>query len=162
MGKTLHIINTIIILCLLIFSAALLIIKYPSSLDIALTAAANIYLIILFCLLLAWSIFLFLSYFRTNINNSSYSVSAIINITSTIIGILISIMILAIIKLSQLGKITMNESGDSLSWILAFISEGSLLLFLILLPIALLTSLIIFLAGYYKNKKKDKNTEVQQ
>src|SRR3989344_8235569 len=80
MGKKLHIINTFIIFGFLLVSSILLLKKIPSSLDIAMVLAANIYLWFLFGLFLIWFVFMILSFFRTNTDNGNYKGSAVTNI----------------------------------------------------------------------------------
>lgn len=151
MGKTLQIINTIIIFGLLLVFGILLLMKFPSSLDIAMELPATIFLWLFFGLFLIWGILIFLSFKRTNINNGNYLSSAIINIIIFALGLLI-IAVFFILKIFSPDSLNLSAYGSSSGWILAFILEGSLFLFLIFSPIAFLISFILFIIGYYKNK----------
>lgn len=159
MGKTLQIINTIIILGLLLISGILLLMKFPSSLDIAMELPATVFLGSFFGLFLIWSILIILSFFRTNINNGNYLGSAIMNIFLVVIGVLIA-TIFFILKTFSPDSLNFTAYGSSSAWVVAFIIEGSLFLFLVLSPIAFLISFIVFLVGYYKNKLINKLLEL--
>ena len=144
MGKTLHIINTFIIVGLLIISGILLLKKFPSTLDIAMELPAKILLWTFFILFLIWGIFIILSFLKKDIDNQNYLISAVINTILAIIGLIISAIIFS------LRNYQFND--EPLSYVLAFISEGLLALFLILSPFVFLISFIMFLVGYFKNK----------
>jgi uncharacterized membrane protein (Fun14 family) len=153
MGKKLQITNTIIILGLLIFSIILLLRKFPSSLDIALELPATIFLWFFLILFLIWSILIILSFFKTDLNNPNYTGSAITNIVLAVIGLLITVLIFSIKWLSQNGIISLSNDVPS-AWAIAFVSEGSLALFLIISPFAFFISFIVFVIGFFKNRLK--------
>jgi len=150
MGKKLHVINAVIVFIMLAISGILLLMNIPSSLDIAMVLAANIYLWSLFGLFIIWFVFMILSFFRTNTDNGNYKGSAVTNIVTAIVGLLVFCMIFVAKLLSDAGKINLTASGTSTDWMLAFMLEGSFALILILAPIVFLISFILFLVGYFR------------